>query len=70
MFVYQSTFDMFELQKYKSADYVFSQKSKGVYTSKLKSLYTAFLHSIKFPGYRVGLKFDTDSVAVEKKKNT
>ena len=70
MFVYQSTFDMFELQKQKSADQVFSQKSKGVYTSKLKSLYTAFLHSIKCPGYRVGLKFDTDSVAVENKNTS
>ena len=39
-----------------------------MYTSKLKSLYTAFLHSIKFPGYRVGINFNTNSVNVKKKK--
>ena len=32
--------------------------------SKLKSLYTAFLHSIKLPGYRMGIKFDRDPFAV------
>ena len=66
MFFHQSTCDMLELKKYKSADYVLSQKSKGVYTSKLKSLYTAFLHGIKLSGYRMGLTFDTDPLAVEK----
>ena len=38
-FVYQSTLDTLELRKYKGTDYVLN--------SKLKSLYTAFLHSIK-----------------------
>ena len=32
---------------------------KGLYTSKLKPLCTAFLHSIiKLSGYRMGVKFD------------
>ena len=38
-FVYQSTLDTLELRKYKGTDYVLN--------SKLKSLYAAFLHSIK-----------------------
>ena len=37
------------LNKKKDTDYVLSSKSKGVYASKLKPLYTAFLHSIKLP---------------------
>ena len=48
------------LKKNRAADYVFSQKSKGVYTSKLKPLSTAFLQGIKFSGYRVGNKFDKE----------
>ena len=40
-------------------------KSKGVNNSKLKLLYTAFLHSIKLSGYRIGIKFDKDPLAVE-----
>ena len=41
MFVYQPTLDTFELKKDKVTDYNLSWKSKGVYNSKLKSLYTA-----------------------------
>ena len=33
--------------KYWNTDYIFSWKSKGVYDSKRKPLYTAFWHSIK-----------------------
>ena len=40
-FVYQPTL---ELRKSKCTDYVFSWKSKGVFNSKLKPLYSAFLH--------------------------
>ena len=47
IFVYQPTLDPLELKKDKGNDYILSWKSKGVYNSKLKSLYTAFLHSIK-----------------------
>ena len=36
-----------ELKEEKGADYILSWKPKGVYTSKLKPRYTAFLHSIK-----------------------
>ena len=41
-FVYQPTLDTLELKKVKCTDYVLSWKSKGLYTSKLKLLYTAF----------------------------
>ena len=36
------------MKKGKVTDYGLSWKSNGVYNSKLKPLYTAFLHSIKF----------------------
>ena len=39
--------------------------SKWVFNSKLKPLYTSLLHSIKLSGYRMGIKFDKDSLAVE-----
>ena len=45
-FVYQPTLDTSELKKDKGTDYVLSWKSKGVFNSKLKPLYTAFLHNI------------------------
>ena len=63
--VYQLTLDTLELQKDKGPDYVLSWKSKGVYDSKLKPLYTAFLHSMKLSGYKMGIKFDKDPLDVE-----
>ena len=36
-----------------------------MYTSELKSLYTAFLHSIKLSGYRMGIKAGKDPLAVK-----
>ena len=63
--VYQPTFDTLELKKDISIDYVLSWKSKGVYSSKLKPLYIAFLHSIKLSGYNVWINFDKDPLAVE-----
>ena len=50
MFVYQPTLDTLWLEKDNGTDYVLSWKSKGVYNSKLETLYTAFLHSIKRSG--------------------
>ena len=54
---------MLELEKNKNFDYVFSWKSNGVYNSKVKSLYSAFIHSIKRSGYEMGIKFDKDPLA-------
>ena len=34
------------IKKVKGIDYILSSKSNGGYNSKLKPLYTAFLHSI------------------------
>ena len=65
MFVYQPTLGTLELKKDKSIDYVLSWKSKGVYTSELKPVYTAFLHSIKLCGYRMGIKCYKGPLAVE-----
>ena len=44
-FVYQPTLETLELRKGKGTDYVLSWKSNGAYNSKLKPLYTVFLHS-------------------------
>ena len=46
-FVYQPILDTWELKKDTGTDYILSWKSKALYNSKLKSLYTAFLHSTK-----------------------
>ena len=56
---------MLELNKDKGSDYILSLKSKGLYISKLKPLFTASLHSIKLFEYRMGIKFDKDPLAVE-----
>ena len=63
-FVYQATLDMLELKEDKGTDYVLSWKSKEVYNSKLKPLYTA-LHGIKRSGYKMRKKIDKDILAVE-----
>ena len=57
-FVYQPTLDTLELKKDKGADYVLSWRSKEVYNSKFKPLYTVFLHNIKLSGYTMGIQFD------------
>ena len=64
-FVYQPTLNTLELRKDKGTHYILGWKSKGVYNSKLKPLYTAFLHGIKLFGYKIGIKFDNDALAVE-----
>ena len=46
-------------------DYVLSWKSKRVYNSKLKLLYTSFLHCINLFEYRIGIKFDKESLGVK-----
>ena len=46
MFVYQTTLDALELKNDKGTDHVLSWKSKGVFSFKLKPLYTASLYSI------------------------
>ena len=53
------------MKKDKCSDYVLSSKSNEVFNSKLKPLYTAFSHSIKPCGYKIGIKFDKDPLAVE-----
>ena len=48
MFIYQPTYNTLELKKDMGTDYVLSVKSKGVYTSKLEPLYTAFLQPLDY----------------------
>ena len=63
--MYQLTLDTLELKKHKGTDYILSSKSKGVYTSRRKPLYTAFLHSINLFGYRIGVKFYKDPFTIK-----
>ena len=56
---------MLELRKGKSTDYVLSWKWNGVYNSKLKAIYTTFIHSIKFPGYKIEIEFGKYRLALE-----
>ena len=65
MFVYQPKLDRLEFKKVKGTAYVLSWESNGVYNSKLKTLYTAFAHSIKLSGYKMGIKIDKDPLAVK-----
>ena len=64
-YVYQPTLDALELKKDKGTCYILSWKSKGVFNSKLKLLYAAFLHSIKLSGYGILIKIDKDPLSVE-----
>ena len=64
-FIYHPSLQTLELKKDKGTDYILSWKSNRVYNSKLKSLYTAFLHSIKLSGYIIIIEFDKDLLAVE-----
>ena len=66
MFVYQPTINTLESKKDKGTGCVLSWKSKEVYTSKLKTLYAAFLHSTRLFGYKVKIKFDKDPLVVER----
>ena len=58
LFINQQTHNTLESKKDKSIDYVLSWKSNGISNSKFKPLCTAFLHNVKFSGYRTGIKFD------------
>ena len=64
-FTYQLTLETLELKKQKCVDYVFSWKSNGVYNSKPKPLHTSFLQSINLSAYKLEIKFDQVSLAVE-----
>ena len=53
-------------KKDKDSDYVLNCKSKRIFKSKLKPLYTTFLNSIKLSGSILGIKFDKNRLAIEK----
>ena len=63
----QPTLDALELKKDKGTDYILSSKSKGAFNSKLKPLYTAFLHNTKLCECGIGIRFDKDPLDTEQK---
>ena len=65
MFVYQPISVTLEWKKDNGTAYVVIWKLKGVYTSKLKALYTAFLHIIRLCGYRMRKKLDKYPLTLE-----
>ena len=64
-FVCQPIIDTLESKKDKFTDYILGWKSNEKYNSKLKVSCTALLHSIKFSGYKMGIKCDKDPLSVE-----
>ena len=65
MFSYQLTLNTLEFNKDKGTNYLICWNSKGVHTSKLNPLYTAFLNTIKHSRHDMEIKFDKDNLAVE-----
>ena len=51
MFFYQATLCTLELKQDKDTEFVIGWKSRGIHTSKLIPLYTAFLYNIERSGY-------------------
>ena len=66
-FVYPPTLDTLDLSKDKGMDYILSWKPNGVYTSKPKPL-LLLSYITKLSGYRIGIKFDKDPLAIEQNK--
>ena len=69
-FAYQPTHGTLGLKKDEGNDYALSWKSKGLYNSKLKPLYAAFLRDKKLSGCRIRIKFEKDTLAVEQSNYT
>ena len=66
MFVYQPILDTLTLKKIKVLIKILVvNQSEFILLTKLKSWYTTLLHSINLSGYRLGIKFDKDHLAVE-----
>ena len=66
-FVDQLILHALKLKKVKVTDYILSWKSKGLFNSKLKPLYTAFLNNINLSEYRIRMKLKKDTLSVEQK---
>ena len=60
MFIHQPAFGTLQLKKDKGVNYILSWKPKAEYSSTLFPQHTAFLHSIKPFGYKIGVKFHKD----------
>ena len=60
MLIYKPTLDTLEFK----ALIMFLAENQEVFTPKLKPLYTAFLHSIRFAGYKLGIIFDKDPLVI------
>ena len=69
MFVCQPTLDTLELRK-RSKLFIFLVGNQRGYILLSLSLYTSLLHSIKRFGYRMGLKFYKNPLAVEQNSYT
>ena len=60
MFVYRPKLDMLNFKKDKSTGYILSWKSKGVFTSKFKPLYTVFYIAQNF----LDIKWEEDLIKI------
>ena len=60
MLIYKPTLDTLEFK----ALIMFLTENQEVFTPKLKPLYTDFLHSIRFAGYKLGIIVDKDPLVI------
>ena len=60
MLIYKPTLDTLEFK----ALIMFLTENQEVFTPKLKPLYTGFLHSIRFTGYKLGIIVDKDPLVI------
>ena len=70
MLVYQSTFNMLELKKYKWTDYVIGWKSSGLFESKLLPLHGTFLANKECLGYKIWIEFNNTPLVIEQNNYT
>ena len=70
MFLYQPTFNVLEFKNSKSTEYIISWKSKGMFNSKLITLYGAFLPHRKYFKNKIGIQFNSTSSVIEQNNYT
>ena len=70
MFVYQPTFNLLELKKYKGTDFVIGWKSKCLFESKLLPLRGTFLPNKKYLGYKIWVEFNNTPLVIEQNNYT
>ena len=69
MFLYQPTFNVLEFKNSKSTEYIISCKSKGIFNSKLITLYGAFFY-VTENILKIGIQFNSTSSVIKQNNYT